>query len=184
MASAARILLTGRPGVGKTTIIKKVLEVGIPVAGGFLTEEIRRGGRRIGFAVKDIHSGRDGILARVDLKDGPRVGQYRVNLASFESVGVEALRQALAGEGCVVIDEIGKMELCSAAFRAAVSEVFESGRSVMASIAIHDHPFLSRMRQVRGVTLVEAVVENRNDLPARIAGMLAGESQPQDAATR
>jgi len=183
MASAARILLTGRPGVGKTTIIKKVLGMKIPVAGGFLTEEIRRGVRRVGFAVKDIHTGREGVLASVDLKDGPRVGQYRVDLASFESVGVEALRQALAREGCVVIDEIGKMELCSAAFQAAVMELFGSGRSVLATIAVHDHPFLNRLRQATGVTLIEAVVENRNDLPGRIAGMLAGESRPQDAAT-
>ena len=182
MASAARILLTGRPGVGKTTIIKKVLGMKIPVAGGFLTEEIRRGVRRVGFAVKDIHTGREGVLASVDLKDGPRVGQYRVDLASFESVGVEALRQALAREGCVVIDEIGKMELCSAAFQTAVTELFGSGRSVLATIAVHDHPFLNRLRQATGVTLIEAVVENRNDLPGRIAGLLAGEKRPEDCA--
>ncbi len=35
------ILLTGNPGVGKTTVIKKVLS-GLKNAGGFFTEEIRK----------------------------------------------------------------------------------------------------------------------------------------------
>ncbi|MFQ5886839.1 MAG: nucleoside-triphosphatase, partial [Anaerolineae bacterium] len=38
------ILLAGRPGVGKTTIIKQVVDMLSGEAGGFYTEEIRQGG--------------------------------------------------------------------------------------------------------------------------------------------
>lgn len=183
MASAARILLTGRPGVGKTTIVRRFLETGPAVAGGFLTEEIRRGGRRVGFAVRDVHSGREGILAAADRRQGPRVGRYRVDLASFESVGVGALRQAMAREGCVVIDEIGKMEAFSQGFRAAVTELFDSGRAFLASIAVHDHPFLNGLRERPGVTLIEALRENRDALPARLVEMLIAAGRHEDRPT-
>ena len=36
------ILLTGRPGCGKTTLIKRVVEELALPAGGFYTEEIRQ----------------------------------------------------------------------------------------------------------------------------------------------
>jgi nucleoside-triphosphatase len=52
------LLLTGRPGVGKTTVIKKVAEALGDRAGGFYTEEIRGAeGRRRGFqlvTLKDV----------------------------------------------------------------------------------------------------------------------------------
>jgi nucleoside-triphosphatase THEP1 len=38
---ADKILLTGRPGVGKTTVVQRLIATGAPLAGGFVTEEIR-----------------------------------------------------------------------------------------------------------------------------------------------
>lgn len=55
------------PGVGKTTLIQKASEVlqssGVPVD-GFYTQEVRQGGRRIGFDVVTL-SGARGPLSRV-----------------------------------------------------------------------------------------------------------------------
>jgi nucleoside-triphosphatase len=53
------ILLTGHPGVGKTTLIHKVLslmsgEGREESASGFYTEEIREGGSRKGFRIKTL----------------------------------------------------------------------------------------------------------------------------------
>ena len=42
-------LLTGRPGTGKTSLIKKAAAKMGNSAGGFYTEEIRSGGARLGF---------------------------------------------------------------------------------------------------------------------------------------
>jgi nucleoside-triphosphatase THEP1 len=44
-----RVLLTGRPGCGKTTLIKRIVKQVARPAGGFYTEEIRERGRRVGF---------------------------------------------------------------------------------------------------------------------------------------
>jgi nucleoside-triphosphatase len=63
-----KLLLTGPPGIGKTTVIQKIL-AGIEFsAGGFCTHEIRRGG------LKTLE-GEKGILAHIDHRGGYRVGR-------------------------------------------------------------------------------------------------------------
>jgi nucleoside-triphosphatase len=118
-----RLLLEGRPGIGKTTVARRLLtllqEAGVPVA-GFTTGELRTGGRREGFVVEAVSGARE-VMAHVDLPGPPRVGRYGVDLAAFERVALSALGDPGLG-GVVVVDELGKMELASAAFRAAVVE--------------------------------------------------------------
>ena len=169
---ATKVLITGRPGVGKTTVIQKVLSAVGSVAGGFLTEEIRQRGHRVGFRVRDLHDGAEGILAHVDRKRATRVGKYGVDVTSFERVGVKALREALRRRGAVIVDEIGKMELCSMAFRETVMEVMESDHPVLGTIPFHRHPFLSRLRQRDDIVLVELTMSNRAALPQRLVALL------------
>jgi len=173
-----KVLITGRPGAGKTTVVRKVISAGMPLAGGFFTAEIRRGGSRVGFKVRDIHSGREGVLAHVDHKHGPRVGKYGVDVASFDGIGVNALREAMRRRGCIVIDEIGNMELCSDAFQETVAAVMDSDRGVLGTIPIHRHPFLDGLRQRNDVTVIEVTFSNRDGLPARVMSMLQFTDQP------
>ena len=56
--------LTGRPGCGKTTIIRKVLVELARNAGGFYTQEIRERGSRKGFSLVTI-DGREDVKADV-----------------------------------------------------------------------------------------------------------------------
>jgi nucleoside-triphosphatase len=87
-----RLLLEGRPGIGKTTVARRLLqllqEAGVP-AGGFTTAELRTGGRREGFLV-EAASGAHALLAHVDLPGPPRVGRYGVDLAAFDRVALPA----------------------------------------------------------------------------------------------
>jgi nucleoside-triphosphatase len=121
-----RLLLEGRPAIGKTTVARRLAallrEASIPVS-GIVTEELREGDRRVGFALETFAGGR-GVLAHVDLPGPPRVGRYGVDLPAFERLALAALAASSAG-GVVLIDELGKMELASEAFRAAVSELVE-----------------------------------------------------------
>ena len=169
-----KVLLTGRPGVGKTTVVRRTVAAGLVLAGGFVTEEVRRAGRRVGFKVTDLFTGREGTLAHAERKGRPRVGKYGVDLACFEAIGVVALHEALSRPGCIVIDEIGKMELCSSAFQSAVMEVFESGQPILATIPGHSHPLLDRLRSRDEVTVIEVTTSNREALPAELVQRLGG----------
>ena len=80
------ILLTGRPGCGKTTLIKRVVEELALPAGGFYTEEIRQRGERVGFKIITL-SGEEAVFADVDFRTPQRLGKYGLDLAALETVG-------------------------------------------------------------------------------------------------
>ena len=85
------ILLTGSPGIGKTTIIKKIIaELSSTLIGGFWSTEIRRGSRRIGFAIKAV-TGEEGILAHKEKGHGPRFGSYIVNVEDIEEIAIPSM---------------------------------------------------------------------------------------------
>jgi len=174
-AMGRAFLLTGRPGVGKTTVIQAVVDRLGTAAGGFYTQEIRERGQRTGFRLVAL-DGASGILASVNISGPCRVGKYGVDLHDLEQVGVRALRRAAERPEVttVVIDEIGKMELCSQAFCEAVLAVLDSPKTVLATVmdratvVAGPHPWVDAIKARPRVTLVEVTLANRQALPERI----------------
>jgi nucleoside-triphosphatase len=128
------LLLTGNPGIGKTTVLLKVIEAlrekGYSV-GGMISREVRSCNTRVGFEILDLSSERRGWLAHVNQKTGPKVGKYRVNPEDLNGVGVEAILWAVKECEIIVIDEIGPMEFFSEKFREVVRKAFESDKLVI-----------------------------------------------------
>jgi len=154
------ILLTGKPGCGKTTLIKQIIEeLGLD-AGGFYTQEIRIGGGRIGFKIITL-DGKEGILAHVDIESPYRVSKYGVDLESLEKIGVDSIHKALEENEVVVIDEIGKMELFSQKFKDVVISVLNSQKKVLATIMLAPNPFADKIKRRQDVKLFYLTPENR-----------------------
>jgi nucleoside-triphosphatase len=164
------ILLTGRPRVGKTTIIKDVVRRLPGRAGGFYTEEMRERGRRQGFKIVTL-DGQEGILAHVGIKSQMRVSKYGVNLADLENVGVAAIREAIAHKDYVVIDEIGKMELFSQVFKDAVWEAVHSEKPVLGTITLASHPWADSIRALSQVTVIEVTQANRDEVAQQVSDL-------------
>jgi len=170
------VFLTGRPGIGKTTVLLRAVELlkarGARV-GGMVSREVREGGRRVGFEIIDIATGRRGWLAHINQPVGPRLGKYRVNLADLENVGVRAIREAIGHADIVVIDEVGPMELFSAEFRRAVREALESGKPVLGTIHYRARgPLLNAIREDPSIEVITVTLQNRDRLPEQVASML------------
>jgi len=156
-------LLSGGPGVGKTTIIKQALANVKGKAGGFYTEEIRSGGVRQGFRIITLE-GKSATLAHVDIKSPHRVSKYGVDVEGLDRVGVCALRQATQECDLVVIDEIGKMELFSPAFKEAVLEAINSGKRVLCTIMLSSHPWADKIKRHPDVVLIPLTRVNRKQV--------------------
>ena len=170
-------LLTGRPGVGKTTCLRRAVErLGRP-AGGFFTEEVRRRGTRAGFALVTL-DGERAMLAETGRREGPRVGKYAVDLEALDRIGVPAIRRAIAAGAVVVVDEIGRMELASEAFRAAVAEALASEAPILGTILAGPHPWADRIKRDPRVTVLEVTLATRDALPAELARRLAARPEP------
>jgi len=152
-------LLTGRPGTGKTSIIKQAVAGMKSKAGGFYTEEIRSQGVREGFRLVTL-DGRSAILAHIDIHSPYRVSKYGVDIDSLDRVGVSALHQAAEECDLVVIDEIGKMELFSANFREAVLHIIDSGKKVLGTIMLSPNPWADAIKRQPQVNLVSVTRAN------------------------
>jgi nucleoside-triphosphatase len=165
-----KVLLTGRPGCGKTTLIKRVInELALP-AGGFYTEEIRERGRRVGFKIVTLES-KEAVLAHIDFKTAQCVGKYRLDLAGLETVGLEALRTALRARQLVVIDEIGPMEIRSRIFCDVVNEALDSPDvlGILGTITARPFPFTDTIKKRSDVTMIEVRPENREGLVSELS---------------
>ena len=152
-------LLTGKPGTGKTSLIKQVMAEFKGEAGGFYTEEIRSQGTRLGFKLVTL-DGQEATLAHINVHSPYRVSKYGVDTESLDRVGVSALHKATELCDLVVVDEIGKMELFSASFREAVSQIIGSGKRVLGTIMLNPNPWADAIKHQPQVNLVEVTRAN------------------------
>ena len=167
------LLLTGQPGIGKTTIIRKVIAQLGDKAGGFYTEEIFGPGGRKGFRLITL-DGKEIVLAHKDLRDpqAPRVGRYGVDVKAFERVGVAALQRAMQAQKLVVVDEIGMMELFSRAFCDTVMLAILGETPVLGTVMSRPHPESDAFKTLAQVTLWEVNQRTRDELPGRVSTWL------------
>lgn len=169
-------MLTGPPGVGKTTMIERLFSRysyrGMKVH-GIITKEVRENGQRTGFKVTDLETRESGWLARKTLSEGPRVGSYHVERRDLERIGVTALERAVTDPAdLVLVDEIGPMEMTSQRFRAAVTRLLTGEQPTVATVKLGSHyPEVEAVRE-RCVGL-EMTTENREAIYLRLIEQLS-----------
>ncbi|KAF5769079.1 putative nucleoside-triphosphate phosphatase [Helianthus annuus] len=188
MAAPAKcFLVTGSPGVGKTTLIAKIVETlkssnpNLKIQ-GFFTREMRQEGERVGFEVVTL-DGRTAPLASINTSSAesnrwPMVGKYKVDVASFESLALPEL-QVKEDTDLFVIDEVGKMELFSSLFFPAVLRVLESNKPFLATIPVpkagRNIPAVARLKNHPGATVFSLTKSNRDAMKDQICSQLAGQ---------
>lgn len=149
--------MTGKPGVGKTTLCLKVFEAlkGKLKISGFLTQEERVGGVRIGFKLIDLSGKFEARLAKVG-KGKVTVGKYMVFLEEFENF-LENLD--LSGD-LVIIDEVGPMELKSSKFIFMVQELMKRENLLFTVHYRSNHWLIDRIKKEFRLYAIDE--ENRN----------------------
>jgi nucleoside-triphosphatase len=169
------LLLTGKPGTGKTALIKKALTRTAIRAGGFYTEEIRTGGVREGFRIVTL-DGQEAVFAHVSGSGPHQVSKYKVDTSVLDAVDVSALERALQEDDLIVIDEIGKMELLSPEFQKAVKEIIKSGKKLLGTIMFSPHPFADQIKGRPNVEVLSVTKDSQPQVMKRILAWLSGRS--------
>ena len=165
-------LLTGMPGTGKTTVIRQAISQSQRNAGGFFTQEIRSVGIREGFRIVTLE-GKEAVLAHIAIDSPFRVGKYGIDISVLDTIGVEAIYNAIAHNEIIVIDEIGKMELFSPRFITAVQAAINSPKKVLGTISLKPHPLADTIRQNRNIMVAELTRSNQESVLAQIMAWLS-----------
>jgi len=179
-----RLLLTGRPGCGKTTLLSRVALHFPNLVAGFLTHEVRRGSKRFGFSVTPLsryngttppHKLHSTLFASVETASPVRVGKYGVDVSAFERVAIPELKNALSSnKPLIVIDEIGKMELASKAFVELLKECTRADKVFLASVHAYPHPVSDELKKREDVLVWRLTTANREEMFERVLDLVCG----------
>jgi nucleoside-triphosphatase len=166
------ILLTGLPGVGKTTVIKQLAySLATHQPDGFFTQEIRENGTRKGFELVTL-DGRRQLLSHVNIPGPHRVGRYGVDLASFEKL-LETLDLRHSPSRVVILDEIGKMECLCQRFIQEVEALLNSSKMVIATVGLKGGGFPARVRSRPDCQVLTVTLSNRSTLSSTLLPVIS-----------
>lgn len=165
------LLITGKPGIGKTTLLRKVAaELEQCRIGGFYTEEIRELGQRKGFQLVTF-SGESAVIAHVKFEHRYRIGKYGVDISVIDHFADSTMTPTKEVD-LYVIDEIGKMECLSEHFVSRMRQLLESDKTIVASVAKHGGGLIETVKQWPESDLWEINYANRDLLPSRVVDWL------------
>jgi nucleoside-triphosphatase len=164
------LLLTGEPGVGKTTVIRRIaMQLEMRELRGFYTEEIREGGERRGFRLLGFQ-GQERVIAHTGFAKSHRVGRYGVDVAAMEEAA--ALLAPDPAAKAYLVDEIGKMECLSERFVAAMRILLAGRTPVVATVALRAAGFIAEAKSLPAALVWQVTPAVRDELPARVKSWL------------
>lgn len=167
------VLITGNPGVGKTTLIKELISKFPIKAGGFYTSEIRdQNDKRWGFKIISL-DGREEVMASVDIKGEHKVSRYGVNINAIDEIGTRAITEAIETCQLIVIDEIGRMELLSRQFANAVLQALNSPKIVLGTISKKNTNFIKKIKEREDVKLVSLTRLNYSEIEVYLTRLIS-----------
>ena len=164
------LLLCGERGVGKSTLIRRLLERNAREIGGFVTKRLPDADENGFFPIylypaaqrEDERRNQEAnLVGTCDSRSSVRYPEV------FDGLGVRLIESAPRG-GLILMDELGFLENDAEAFQAAVLRALSGDTPVLAAVKPRDTPFLRAVREHRNAELVYIDEENRGALLAQL----------------
>lgn len=162
-----KLLLTGSPGIGKSTVLKKVAADLKISKYGIVAKEIKNDqSQRMGFEAVALN-GNSRVFAHKSLfKTELTVGKYYVDIKAIDDFVVPELKKGLNKNKTIVfIDEIGRMQSFSKEFLNTVKDLFSGKSNLLATIVFEDEPWSLEFKKHPNAIMIEVNIKNREYLP-------------------
>lgn len=166
-----KLLITGLPHSGKSTLLEKVIGGIGERKQGFITREILdAGGKRTGFEMITA-SGKRAVLASVNSDSAVRVSRYGVEIGNLEGIIPDLL--AFNPGDVLYIDEIGQMELYSPEFEKLVIAYLQSGNLFIATLSqVFSNDFTRVITARSDVRVIEITPQNRDEVIQQVKDLV------------
>ena len=161
---ARHLFLTGARQVGKSTLLRRLIEEEHLACAGLETQAFSLSGERRGFT---LHGRVDLPPYENDCVCCVRVGERRSVpvLPVFEENGVQILRRSLeSAEPFLLMDELGRLERQADGFIRQVFACLDSPKRVLGVLQQCDAPHIQAIASREDVQVVTVTQENRNVL--------------------
>jgi nucleoside-triphosphatase len=156
------ILLSGEPRVGKTTALKKIIQmVGECNCIGFYTEEVRDEFDRVGFDCVSIDGKRQRI-ADVNFHSVVRMGRYGIDIKAFEDFALRSISNSTSK--IIIIDEIGPIQFLSSKFKQQINNILTGQNLIIGTIFNNKHPDIDKIKKIPEIKVYTMTSENRNTI--------------------
>ena len=156
------LFLTGHKQVGKSTILRKLLENREEPA-GFRTLRIpNEEGCSVHMFAPD----------ETEFTEANRVfyrhkGVLYLNIEDFDRIGCDLLEKS-KGADLILMDELGPTEVHARQFRRAVWETLDESAHVYGVLQMAESDFLDQVAAREDVLVMTVTEENRDDLPRQL----------------
>jgi len=155
--SMKNIFLTGDKGIGKSTLLFKIVNKIDCSIGGFYEKKIVYRDE-IKFDMVSLYDGRcNNIIGKINKHKLPEI--YK---DIFETVGVEILTNSLNYRDCIVMDEIGFFEIQAENFKNKVFEILDSSKLVIGVLKKCNNEFLNTIKNRKDVVIFDVTLSNRD----------------------
>ncbi|OAA90368.1 nucleoside-triphosphatase [Clostridium ljungdahlii] len=163
-----KIFFTGEKGIGKSTLLEKVIKNIDCSIGGFIQEKEFTEGMKI-FKVISLYSMNDNyIIGRYDVKKE----KMDIDMDIFNVISNDILLKSLYNRDLIVLDELGFMEENAPLFKDTIFKILNSDKPVIGVLKECDGDFVQKIAKREDVQVIRINKNNRNFVKGKILQIL------------
>lgn len=162
------IFIMGEKGIGKSTLINKLIEeINLEIS-GFKTLPYEIEDQRMGFYLKGLVETSDFINNRpISIQDS-EISCIPIT-ETFETLGVEVLRKSLKdSHPVIVMDELGRLERMAEKFNQEVYKALDSHKMVIGVLQQASIPLLEAIKQREDTLVLTLTRHNAHNVHMKI----------------